>query len=126
MHFRFVYVWVLSQCSSGVDYDRSKIVFATAGLAARWYASQGYYMWHNYGGVLFDEIDQMAMDPEYASLWESAREEAKKRKFRVFGASATYGDAMKAYLTEQGAQWIKCAERPFSVQRYELEVPTQE
>ena len=83
MPFRLVYVWVLSQCSSGVDYDRSKIVFATAGLAARWYASKGYYMWHNYGGVLFDEIDQMAMDPEYATLWESARQEATRRKLLV-------------------------------------------
>ena len=44
----------------------------------------------------------------------------------VIGASATYGDAMKTYLTGQGAQWIQCAERPFSVQRYVLDVPTQE
>ena len=44
----------------------------------------------------------------------------------VIGASATYGDAMKQNLTEQGAKWIECAERPFSVQRYVLDVPTQE
>ena len=76
-------VGVHSRLTSGVDYNRSKIVFATAGLAARWYASQGISMWQYYDGVMFDEINHMALDPEYASLWESARLEAEQRDFLV-------------------------------------------
>ena len=33
---------------------------------------------------------------------------------------------MKQELTEQGANWIECAERPFSVQQFVLQVATQE
>lgn len=44
----------------------------------------------------------------------------------VIGASATYGETMKQELTEQGANWIECAERPFSVQQFVLQVATQE
>ena len=44
----------------------------------------------------------------------------------VIGASATYGENMKQELTEQGATWIECTERPFSVQQFVLQVATQE
>ena len=62
------------------DYDRSQIVFASTGLAARWYATQGEHMWNTYGAVVFDEIDQMSKDPGYALLWESASKEHLRRQ----------------------------------------------
>ena len=82
-------------------------------------------MWHSYSGVMFDEIDQMERDPGYAQLWESARQEAAKRKLLLLGASATYSDDMKQTLSEQGAAWIECRDRPFPVEQFVMQVPTQ-
>ena len=111
--------------AGGKRWRASRIVFATAGLANRWYASEGSMMWHSYSGVMFDEIDQMERDPGYAQLWESARQEAAKRKFLLLGASATYSDDMKQTLSEQGAAWIECHDRPFPVEQFVMQVPTQ-
>ena len=110
----------------GAPWEQSWIVFATAGLAARWYASEGGRLWSPYSGVMFDEIDQMERCPEYAQLWESARQEAATRSLLVLGASATYSGEMKKTLTEQGAAWIECSERPFPLEQFVMEVPTQD
>ena len=45
--------------------------------------SYGEDMWNGFTAVIFDEIDQMALEPEYAMLWESARQVAQERYFLV-------------------------------------------
>jgi len=44
----------------------------------------------------------------------------------VIGMSATYSEDMKQDLTAQGATWIECFQRPFSVQLFLLEVSVQD
>ena len=83
-------------------------------------------MWRGVSAVIFDEIDQMAVDPGYASLWDSARQVAEARHLLVIGASATYSSEMIAKLNDQGAEWIECLERPFSVEQFVLEVSVQD
>ena len=83
-------------------------------------------MWSGFTAVIFDEIDQMAVDPGYASLWDSARQVAEARPLLVIGASATYSPDMIEKLNDQGANWIQCAERPFSVEQFLLEVAVQD
>ena len=91
--FNIFWHWGHNQFSSGLFFDRSDIVFVTAGLAARWYASDGKAMWDNYAAVIFDEIDQMASEPEYAILWESAREVASERYLLVTLSADSIGTA---------------------------------
>ena len=83
-------------------------------------------MWRGVTAVIFDEIDQMAVDPGYASLWDSARQVAEARHLLVIGASATYSSEMIEKLNTQGAKWIQCVERPFSVEQFLLEVAVQD
>jgi hypothetical protein len=83
-------------------------------------------MWRGVTAVIFDEIDQMAVDPGYASLWDSARQVAEARRLLVIGASATYSSKKKKKLNDQGAQWIECLERPFSVEQFLLEIAVQD
>jgi hypothetical protein len=83
-------------------------------------------MWSGFTAVIFDEIDQMAGDPGYASLWDSARQVAEKRPLLLIGASATYSSEMIQNLNDQEAEWIECLERPFSVEQFVLEVPVQD
>ena len=106
----------------GRSKERSKIVFATVGLVCKWYACKGERLWSRYDAVLFDEINQMEHDPGYASLYESARRCDKN--LLIMGASATYSAAMEQKLGEQGASWIRCAERPYPTQQFVVEVPT--
>ena len=58
--------------------------------------SYGEDMWCGFTAVIFDEIDQMAVDPGYALLWDSARQVAEARPLLVIGASATYSSEMIA------------------------------
>ena len=88
--------------------------------------SYGEDMWNGFTAVIFDEIDQMAGDPGYASLWDSARQVAEARPLLVIGASATYSSEMIQNLNAQGAEWIECLERPFSVEQFLLEVAVQD
>ena len=44
----------------------------------------------------------------------------------VIGASATYSFEMIQNLNAQGAEWIECLERPFSVEQFLLEVSVQD
>jgi len=44
----------------------------------------------------------------------------------VIGMSATYSEDMKQDLTAQGATWIECFQRPFSVHLFLLEVSVQD
>ena len=83
-------------------------------------------MWSGFTAVIFDEIDQMAGDPGYASLWDSARQVAEKRPLLLIGASATYSSEMIQKLNDQEAEWIECLERPFSVEQFVLEVSVQD
>ena len=83
-------------------------------------------MWRRFTAVIFDEIDQMAVDPGYASLWDSARQVADTRLLLLIGASATYSSAMIHNLNAQDAKWIRCLERPFSVEQFLLEVSVQD
>ena len=83
-------------------------------------------MWSGFTAVIFDEIDQMAVDPGYASLWDSARQVAEARHLLVIGASATYSPEMIEKLNDQGAKWIQCVERPFSVEQFLLEIAVQD
>ena len=69
----------------GVHISKAKIVIATAGLTARWYASSGENFARHYRSVFFDELVEMELDPEYALLFEAALRVRQKRRFVVLG-----------------------------------------
>ena len=112
--------------SGGEKWNDSTIVFTTFGLAVRWYGDRGKYWLDEYGGILFDEMDQMEKNPEYASLWEFARIEKQRRPFALIGASATLSKEMQERVNQQGAEWIRCRERPFPVESYTIEILAEE
>ena len=66
----------------------------------------------------------METDPGYALLWEVALATQRKRDFLIVGASATFTPALIDRLDEAGVKWIRCPERPFPVEKFEVEVPT--
>ena len=102
----------------------SKVVFATTGLVQQWYATQGdSFLWY-YSGIYFDEIDAMEQDPGFALLWGVTLLTQLKRDFLIVGASATFSPALLARFAEADVTWIRCPERPYPVELYEVEVPT--
>ena len=102
----------------------ARVVFATNGLVQQWYATEGEDYLSNYAGIFFDEIHAMETDPGYALLWEVALATQRKRDFLIVGASATFTPALIDRLDEAGVKWIRCPERPFPVEKFEVEVPT--
>ena len=81
----------------GRHHDRAwrdtDVMFTTCGLAFQWYAERGasYLFGWPVTGVLFDEIDRMEGDPNYALLWEAARATQENHPdFFIGGASATF------------------------------------
>ena len=106
------------------DQHNASVVFATNGLVQQWYASDGEDYLSDYDGIFFDEIHAMETDPGYALLWEVALATQRKRDFLIVGASATFTPALIDRLDEAGVKWIRCLERPFPVEKFEVEVPT--
>ena len=106
------------------DQRNASVVFATNGLVQQWYASDGEDFLWDYDGIFFDEIHAMETDPGYALLWEVALVTQRKRDFLIVGASATFTPALIARLDEAGVTWIQCPERPYPVEKFEVEVPT--
>ena len=106
------------------DKQNASVVFATNGLVQQWYASDGEDYLSNYDGIFFDEIHAMETDPGYALLWEVALATQRKREFLIVGASATFTPELIGRLDEAGVKWISCLERPFPVEKFEVEVPT--
>ena len=102
--------------AGGISMNHAKIVFATAGLAFRWYASEGPAFLRWYGGVFFDEVGDMERDPEYALLWDVARHVSQGRSLKLVVASATMGVRMRDHFTSIGAHSIVCHMRPFPAQ----------
>ena len=114
----------------GVPWWRAKIVFATAGLARQWYASEGADFLRGYGGVFFDEVGDAERDPEYALLWQVARHVSLNRSaswpLRLVAGSATMSDRMREIFSRLDPRSVVCHTRPFPVQRYVVEVDTME
>ena len=79
----------------GVHISKAKIVIATAGLTARWYASLGEDFAWRYKGVFFDELGEMELDPEYALVFDVALRVRQKRWFVVLGAGSALSTASK-------------------------------
>ena len=110
----------------GASWHRAHIMFTTAGLAFRWYASEGTWFLEKYMGILFDEMDQMEESLEFALLWEIALKTQSRRRFLVAGASATFSEKLQGKLAGRDAVWIRCEERPFPVESNIVEVPDEE
>ena len=110
----------------GAPRRSARIMFTTAGLASRWYASGGMYFLERYAGIIFDEMDRMEEDPEFALLWEVALNIQRRRWFLIVGASATFSVELRRKLEEVGAVWIRCTERPFPVENNVVVVPDEE
>ena len=82
----------------GVPEREAKIVFTTAGLASKWYASKGERFLNGFTGILFDEMDRMEENPEFALLWEIALQIQSGRWFLIAGVSATFSDHLLEIL----------------------------
>ena len=104
----------------GVPLDRAWIVFATAGLAFQWYASEGTGFLRRYGCVFFDEVADAERSPEYAILWEVAHRISQTRSYplKLAAASATMSTRMKDVFDRLNARWIVCHSRPYVAERY--------
>ena len=104
----------------GVPFEKAHIVFATAGLAFQWYASEGTRFLDCYGCVFFDEVADAERSPEYALLWEVATHVSQRRSYtlKLAAASATMSARMKNVFNLLTARWIVCHSRPFAVERY--------
>jgi ATP-dependent helicase HrpB len=109
----------------GAKRQDSQAVFATVGLAVEWFKTKPSSWLANYAAIFLDEIDQVETDLAYAVLWEKCCEEAKRRKFHIIGASATFSEALKARLAEQDVGWVRCDERPYSLEQYYVTVPSR-
>jgi len=106
------------------DKHNASVVFATNGLVQQWYASDGEDFLWDYDGIFFDEIHAMETDPGYALLWEVALATQRKRDFLIVGASATFTSELVGRLNLAAVEWISCLERPFPVEKFEVQVPT--
>ena len=53
-------------------------------------------------------------------------ESEEKKKFVVIGASATLSENRQTRVDQQGAEWIRCRERPFPVESYTIEISAEE
>ena len=101
---------------------RSRIVFATVGCVFLWYAQTGVTFLRWYGGVLFDEVDDIEDDPSYALLWEVARHAQSIYKFVLVAASATISTRLIGCFSLLGAAVICCPERQFPVRNYTISI----
>ena len=105
----------------GGDRLRSaKIVFATTGLALKWYASDGAEFLSWYGGVFFDEVADAERDPEYGLLWTVSHRVSQSRDYslKLVVGSGTLSGRMKKIFSVLDAQVVECPLRPFPIQRY--------
>ena len=100
----------------------SSIVFATVGLAAKWYATEGGEFLRHYDGVFCDEVGSIESDGQYALLWEVLRCESQQRWFLIVGVSATISFTMAQELRKIDAAWVCCRERRFPLERNLLQV----
>ena len=76
-------------------------VYASMGLATRWFATEGIWCFRKWGGVLFDELHEAETDMEYSLLWEAACRHSRDyadEHFLVIGASATLSACMRDRL----------------------------
>ena len=108
----------------GDRFSESRVVFATVGLVAKWYASGGSRDFRVYDGVFCDEMHLMESDPRYALLWELFMDISKTRQFLIVGASSTITSSMKARLDQVDVRWVRCHERPYPLERYIVTVAT--
>ena len=117
--------------SGGVHFDDAQIVVITAGLAARWYASNGTLFAETFQAVFFDELGEMEVDPAYAVLFEVAmkirqRQQTARRRpqdFVVVGAGSALSNKLKQQLTDLRSVWIQCDVRQYPMRQYEITVP---
>ena len=109
--------------SNGGDaFVDSSIVFATVGLAAKWYATEGGEFLRHYDGVFCDEVCSIESDGQYAPLCEVLRCESQQRWFLIVGVSATISFTMAQELHKIDAAWVCCRERSFPLERNLLQV----
>ena len=106
--------------------DSSKIVFATVGIAAKWYACHGAKYFDEFGGVICDEMHKMESDVRYALLWELFLNIRQHRDFVLVGATATFSEQMTTQLRHLNCKWVHCAERRWPLQRFTVKVPNRE
>ena len=111
--------------------EKCRIVFATVGMVAKWYASYGVEVFRNYAGVFMDEVNEVINDAQYAMLFECARKERHSRitassQFVIVGASACLGKAFRDKVVGMRVGWETCTQRRFKLERYVIKVATCE
>ena len=104
----------------------SKIVFATVGIAAKWYACHGAEYFDEFGGVICDEMHKMESDVRYALLWELFLNIRQHRDFVLVGATATFSEQMTTQLRHLNCKWVHCTERRWPLQRFTVKVRNRE
>jgi hypothetical protein len=109
------------------DWTSAHVVFATVGLASRWYAGSGLNAFGDFGAVLLDEFGSVERDVEYSFIFEvmleiQARHEKKGWPFPIFMCTATMSDRLADTVDQMHPTRIECPKRPFPLERYQVDM----
>jgi hypothetical protein len=70
----------------GCEIQHARVVCATVGVVVRCYGTGGSKFLKEFDGVIFEEMDKMTVDPQYAMLWDVIDEIAKEKCFFESGS----------------------------------------
>ena len=123
---RYPSMWKLGGRKRSIRTPDCECVYASIGLAIRWYASEGTKCFDQWGGVFFDELHEAESDLEYSLLWEAAYRHSQaygNEGFLLFGATATLSAELRVRLQEYAVTFIACGHKPYNVDMFKLQVP---
>ena len=111
----------------GVAWDSARIIFATVGLACKWYASDGPRFLACFGAVLFDEFGTIERNADYSLLYEVVHGEQLHRKgtrypLYIFLSAAAMSERLTETVNTLGAVKLECPKRPHRLELYEVDV----
>ena len=121
-HFR-----IGDNIQGGVSWSNARIIFATVGLAFKWYANNGARFLDCFGAILFDEFGTIERNADYSLLYEVVEKEQVLRKesyypFFIFLSAATLSERLFETVNLLGAVRLECPKRPHLLELYEVDV----
>jgi hypothetical protein len=111
----------------GVPWHTASVIFATVGLASRWYANEGLSAFDDFGAVLLDEFGAVERNIEYSFLFEVMRKIQAQRasrgyRFFILMCTATMSDRLTEAMDLLCPSKIECPKRPYPLERYQVEM----
>ena len=110
----------------GCKWGKASVVFATVGLASRWYAFGGLKFFHCFGAVLLDEFGTVERDIEYSFIFEVMCKIQAQRPtclpFFILMCTATMSERLTRAVDMLGPSKIECPRRPYPLERYQVEM----